>query len=166
MVLLPDNFFHITFQVIFQKICIVFLLQQAGKKFIHIVQHVLKRLIQLFRVDQRRAEKAQPGSSVIFQGKQNCIDILNIDLGFVFLIAVESAKRFQHDSRIVGYDYIGRHGCVIIDFPEPSGPQKPSQHPGCRRFQRIQLVLQFILPDNVFFPGKMLSQNPDARLPA
>ena len=42
------------------------LFQQAGEKLIHVVKHILKGLIQFFRIYKSRIQKADAGSGVMF----------------------------------------------------------------------------------------------------
>ena len=53
MVLFPHDFFHIAVQMLPQQVSIIFLFQKTGEKAVHVVEHILQRLIQLAGVDER-----------------------------------------------------------------------------------------------------------------
>ena len=57
MVLFPDNLLHISFQMLLQQVPVSLLLQKASEEFIHIVEHVLQRLVQSPGVDQSRLQQ-------------------------------------------------------------------------------------------------------------
>ena len=52
MVLFLDDFFHISLQMLRQDIAVRLLFQQAAEKLVHVVEQILKRLVQFLRIDQ------------------------------------------------------------------------------------------------------------------
>ena len=67
----------------------------------------------------RCIQKADPGAAVIFQGKQDGIYVLDIDLGLIFLFIGKTVKGLDHHSRVVRNDNVHSHSRIIIYFPQP-----------------------------------------------
>ena len=126
MVLLLYRRLHVAVQMLLQQILIILLLQQAFKKCIHVVKHVLQSLVQLLRVDQGRLQHGQAFPPIIFIGKEGGVHILDVNLRLLHLFVDQAVEGVDQYRRIIGDYDIDRHGRVILHPPQPFVAQQPA----------------------------------------
>ena len=129
MVFFPDNLFHISIQMLLQKISVKLLFQKPCKELVHIVQHILQCLIKSSGIDKRCPEHIHVHPWIIPERKQRCIHILDIDLCLLQILRGKPFKRINKDCRIIRNHDV-RHQCIIIfNFLQPSFSDQPVQNP-------------------------------------
>ena len=141
MVLLLHNLFHIPFQMLFQQFPISLLIKQPGKEPVHIVQHILQRLIQPSCINQRRPEHIQIHTGIILKGKQRGIYILDIDLRLLHIFRGQPLKSINKNGRIIRYHNIRCQCVIILNLLQPTGSKQPVQNTGGRCLQHVKLRL-------------------------
>ena len=143
MVFFPDNLFHISVQMLFQKIPVKLLFQKPCKKFIHVMQHILQCFVEPSGIDKCCPEHIQIHPRIIFKREQCRIDILDIDLCLLQVLRRKPLKGIHKYCCIIrNYDI--RHQCIIIfNFLQPSFSDQPVQNPCRWSLQHIKLSLIF-----------------------
>ena len=166
MIFFIDHFFHIAFQMLLQQFPVGLLGQEPFKKFIHIMKHILKGLVQLFGIHQRCFQHGDIHSCIIFKGKKSGVHILDIDIGVFQRLINQLVKGADKNSGIVGNDDIGGHRGIIFHFPQPLRPQKPVQYPLGHGLLRFLFRFRFLLLQKEPALGIHIPQDLHAGFPA
>ena len=125
MVLFLDYFFHISLQMLRQNIAVRLLFQQASEKFVHVVEQILKCLVQFLCIDQGCFQHPKVDSFIVLKGEQCRIDILDINLRIFHLRIHELFKSIEKNGRVIRNDNIGCQRRKVIQFFQPAGPDQP-----------------------------------------
>ena len=160
------HLFHIALQMLPQKLPVILLFQEPGKKAVHIVEHILQRPVQLSGVDQGGPQHGQVHARVIFKGKKSGVHVLNINLGVLLRFAGEAFKGLDHHGGIIRNDDVRRHGGIILHPAQPAKPQKAVQNPSGRRLLRLLVRFLFLPFQPVSRLGAQIGEHLQAGLPA
>jgi hypothetical protein len=129
------------------------------------MKHVLQRLIELSRIDQRRPEHIQIHARIMLKRKQRGIHILDINFRLLHVFRGQPLKSIDKYSGIIRYHNIRSQCIIILNLLQPAGPKQPVQDTGGRRFQHIKLRLILLALQLETLPRVHVAQNLDAGFP-
>ena len=130
------------------------------------MQHILKSLVQFFRIYQCRFQHGNIHSGIIFEGKKSGIYVLNINIGILQRLVDQLVERADKNGCVVRDDYIGGHRRIVLDFTKPFGPQQPVQYPFRHCFLGFFLCFRLFLLHQQLLLCAHLSQNLHTGFPA